>query len=122
MWNAITLKYKLQRSCNIGVHTDRLAIPQRKDESLSSYWSAIQAATTHLAIACRRTNITSLANIIKLKTLPIHATWTKDIVPGTTTERQIQDMIFNFGVHLEYKAAEVESTPPMAVAFPAADP
>ena len=32
-------------------------------------------------------------------------------------KRQIQDMIFSFGVHLEYKAAENESTPPTVVEF-----
>jgi hypothetical protein len=37
-------------------------------------------------------------------------------------KRQIQDMIFSFGVHLEYKAAENESTPPTVVALLAADP
>ncbi len=31
-------------------------------------------------------------------------------------------MIFSFGVHLEYKAAENESSPPTVVAFHAADP
>ena len=41
------------------------------------------------------------------------------------TERQIQEIIYNFGVHLEYKAAETESSPssPHAVAtFHAVDP
>ena len=74
MWNAITLKYQLHSSCDIGVHTDRLAVPRRKDESISSYWYNLQADITHLASSDRRTTITTLADIIKLKTLPVHAT------------------------------------------------
>jgi len=122
MWNAITLKYQLHSSCDIGVHTDRLAVPQRKDESISSFWFTIQAVITHLASSVRRTTITNLADIIKLKTLPVHATWIKDIVPRTTTKRQIQEMIYNLGVHLEFKTAETESLPSTVAAFPVVDP
>ena len=73
MWNAILLKYQLKSICDIGTHTDRLALPQRKDESLSSYWSSINAAITHLAAAGRPTSLTTLADIIKLKTLTLHS-------------------------------------------------
>ena len=51
IWNAITLKYQLHnsRSCDVNVHTNRLAVLQRNDESILSYWSNIQVAITHLA-------------------------------------------------------------------------
>ena len=94
----------------------------RKGESLSSYLSNIQADITHLTAQVRRTTITTLADIIKLKNIFIHAIWTKDIVPGTTTERQIQEINYNFGVHLEYKVAETESCHPSVAAFPVVDP
>jgi len=44
------------------------------------------------------------------------------LVPGTTTKRQIQEMIYNFGVHLEYKAAETESSFPSVAASLVVDP
>jgi hypothetical protein len=53
MFKGIILKYQLLSSCDIGVHTDRLCVPQRKDESLSSYWISILAARTHLAASGR---------------------------------------------------------------------
>jgi len=60
-------------------------------------------------------------DIVKQKTLPLHATWTKDIVPSRTTEMQIQEMMYNFGVHLEFKAAVTESSPPTVAAFRVGD-
>ena len=63
----------------------------------------------------------SLGDTIKLKTLPIHATWTKDIDPGVTTEEEIEQMIYNFGIHLEFKSAEVDSSSPAAAAFAAVE-
>jgi hypothetical protein len=76
MWNAIVLKYQPKSSCEVGIHSDRLSIPQLKDESITAYWTHILSAIIHLEASGRPTSLTTIADIIKLKTLPLHATWT----------------------------------------------
>jgi len=78
-------KYKLQNNSYIGVHLDRLTVPQQKDESITVYWTNILASITNLAVVSRDVNLTPLGNIGKLKTLPIHPMWTKGIFPSTAT-------------------------------------
>ena len=119
MWAAILLKYQLRSSCDVGIHSDRLTLPQRKDEPITSFWNSILSAVTHLEASGRPTSLTTLGDIVKLKTLPLHATWTKDVVPGITSEDEIQAMVYNFGVHLEHKTAETDSSSSGAAAFAA---
>jgi hypothetical protein len=121
MYKCIILKYQLQGSCDIGVLIDRLCVPHKKDESLSAYWTSIRAARTYLAASGRPNPLTSLGDIIKLKTLPIHATWMKGISPSVTTEQEIEAMVYNFGIHLEFKSAKVDSSSSAAAGFAAVE-
>jgi hypothetical protein len=94
----------------------------RKDEPLTTFWNDVFAAVTHLEASDRPTNLTTLGDIVKQKTLPLHDIWTKDITPGVTTESQIQAMIYNFGVHLEHKSVEIDVPSTTTAAFSAVAP
>ena len=39
MWAVINFRYKLQGSYNVGVHSDRLTMAQRKAEPLITFWN-----------------------------------------------------------------------------------
>jgi hypothetical protein len=84
---------------------------------LTSFWNDVLAAVTHLEASGRPTGLTTLGDIVKLKTLPLHAVWTKDVVPGVTNEADIQAMIYNFGIHLEKNSAEIDVSAPIPAVF-----
>jgi hypothetical protein len=106
--------------CEVGVHYDRVSIPQRKDESVTTYLTNILlTAITYLDASSRLANVASIDDTNKLRTLPIHATRTKDVIPDHAYEAEAQEMIYNFGVYLEFKAAEIDSLSPAATIFAA---
>jgi len=119
MWAVTNLRYQLQGSCDVGVHSDRFTLAQRKDEPLTTFWNDVLAAVTYLEAPGRPT---TLGDIVKVKTPPLHAVWTKDITPIVTTESQIQAMIYNFGVHLEHKSVEIDVPSTTTAAFSAVAP
>jgi len=60
-----------------------------------------------------------LCHIVKAGSLSIHASWTALIVPGVTVKAQIEELIFNRGVHIETKlSAAYSETKTGPVAFP----
>ena len=78
MWAVTKLRYKLQGSCDVGVHLHSLTLAQRKDEPLTTFWNDVLAVVTPLEASGRPTGLTTLGDIVKLKTLPLHTVWTKD--------------------------------------------
>ncbi len=74
MWAAVLLKYHPLSSCDVEVHSDRLTLPQRKYEAITVFWNGILSAVTYLEASGRPTSLKNLGDIVKLKTLPLHAT------------------------------------------------
>ena len=41
----------------------------------------------------------------------MHSTWTARIIRGTTSELEIQNLIYTFGTHIEIKKLEEDNAP-----------
>jgi hypothetical protein len=115
----ITNRYKLRTSSEVGDHRRQLQTKQRSDERIQVWWIGITIAVAYMQAAGRNISNLGICNIVKDNALYIHSSWASHVDPLVTSRDELEDLIYNRGVHLEEKVAASQLEKSGPIAFPA---
>jgi len=73
MRDAIPLKYKFKGRCDVGLHSDRLTLTQQKNGLITTFLNTALPSDTRMKASNGPTRMTTLGDIVILKTMPVPA-------------------------------------------------